>query len=718
MELKRCISGLAPHAKTTVLVACVFWLTAVLALGIALARERGHLLRQAREDTWKLAAVFDEYMSRTFGGVDIALLGISDYFAARDLPRHDEQARAYLREYLTMLPAVRGIFIIGPDGFIRHDTDYPRTPDVSLMDREYFRQYLERETLMKDLSSAVQSRSGSDWFAAMTRRIVGPDGEFKGVAVAAVQLDALAALYRSLNLRDGQRMSLYHVDGRLIARHPADDASIGQSFAYLPVFSEHLPRDETGIFTTDGPPFFVPRIVSYRKLERLPLVVVLSNDKRTVLDAWRHNVADVVAAVLALSLLSAWGMFLYIQRQRQMARTAKLQQAEAEASALAQANAKFRIFFEQGRHLSLVISCDGKILEANDEILRNSGFTREQVIGHDFWNGAWWSGVPDQAARVRDGFEQALNGKIFTGEASYARADGKQSDVELVLSPILGENGQVLAVAAVAMDITERKRKEEKLLALAEELAHTDRQKGEFLATLSHEVRNVLAPLQTSLDLLERTPADSPVHQRAKRIVQSQLDQMRRLFDDLMDVARINSGRIHLECKRVDLREVLEDVAESAQTFIEPAGQDFRSRLPDAPLWVDADVERMHQVFTNLLSNAAKYTAQGGHIELSACREGNEAVVRVTDDGMGIPEDEQARIFEMFEQVPTHRAQAKGGLGIGLALVHKLVALHGGRVEAFSRGAGTGSTFTVRLPLQERQAAADEAAAPNARADA
>lgn len=703
MSFKRWTSKLPPHAKTAILAASVFWVTIILALGIALMRERSQSLRQAQQETSTLTTVLEENMARTFGSVDIALLGISNYLAPRTLPRHDPQTRELMLGYLQHLPAVRALFVIGPNGIIQHDTDYPKTPDVSLADREYFRQYTQREDLKQSLSSAMQSRSGTGWFVASTRKIVSSGGEFRGVLVAAVQLNSLSRLYHELDLRPGQVMSLYHADGRLIARHPADDASIGRSYAQLPLFSQHLPRGRAGVYMTDGPPFNSPRIVSYRMLESQPLVVVLSTDKSVVLGAWQRTANWAIGAAIVLSLLMAAGVFFFIQRQQQTQRAAALQAAQAEASALAQANAKFRTFFEQGRYLSCVLSLDGSILEANNASLTFSGYTREKVIGKKFWDDIGWTSVSDHAATVQQGFEQVLNGATFNCELAYSLADGTQRLIELVLSPIVDANEAILAIAAVGVDITDRKQKEEKLRMLAAELTNADRLKSEFLATLAHELRNVLAPLQSGLDIIKQAPSGSEVASRAQRIMKSQLGQMRRLIEDLLDIARINSGTVRLERMWMDFRDVLANVVESAQAFMEPAGHEFKASLPNEPLYVDVDAGRMHQVFTNLLSNAAKYTPRGGQIRLGACKKGHEVVVRVTDDGIGIPVEAQARVFNMFEQISGHGSKAQGGLGIGLALVQRLVTLHGGRVEVFSEGKNRGSTFTVYLPLAEHQ---------------
>jgi signal transduction histidine kinase len=187
---------------------------------------------------------------------------------------------------------------------------------------------------------------------------------------------------------------------------------------------------------------------------------------------------------------------------------------------------------------------------------------------------------------------------------------------------------------------------------------------------------------------------------------------MRHLVDDLLDVSRVSSGKIRLDREAVDLRQLLAAAADSAQAFMEGPGHRLALRLPEGELPVQVDRSRMLQVLANLLSNAAKYTPPGGHIGLAARREGGEALVEVTDDGLGIPPESLPKVFDMFEQVSGHLSRAQGGLGIGLALVQKLVALHGGHVKAASEGTNRGSTFTVCLPLASHAQAADDAAGP------
>ena len=228
-------------------------------------------------------------------------------------------------------------------------------------------------------------------------------------------------------------------------------------------------------------------------------------------------------------------------------------------------------------------------------------------------------------------------------------------------------------------------------------LRAADRRKDEFLATLAHELRNPLAPITNSVQILKlKAPADRDIAW-ARDVVDRQVAHMARLLDDLLDVGRITTNKLRLQKTRVDLRGILESAVETSRPLVEAGGHRLALDMPDAPVWVDADPVRLAQVFSNLFNNAAKYTDRGGRIELLA-RTGPEIAVVVRDNGIGIAPDVLPQVFEMFSQAAPAIDRSQGGLGIGLFLVKSLVEMHGGSVAAKSAGAGRGSEFTVRLP--------------------
>ena len=231
-----------------------------------------------------------------------------------------------------------------------------------------------------------------------------------------------------------------------------------------------------------------------------------------------------------------------------------------------------------------------------------------------------------------------------------------------------------------------------------EALADLHRRKDEFLAMLSHELRSPLAPISNAVHLLRLRKNEDPLQQRARTIIERQLAQLTHLVDDLMEVSRITTGRIHLQQERVALNGIVENAVETVRTLIGQRRHELTVSLPPQPIWLYADASRLEQVVVNLLTNAAKYTDEGGHIWLTVQEEGEDCVLRVRDTGVGIAPELLPRIFDLFTQAERSLDRSQGGLGIGLALVHRLVEMHGGKVAAHS-SLGQGSEFVVRLPM-------------------
>ena len=270
------------------------------------------------------------------------------------------------------------------------------------------------------------------------------------------------------------------------------------------------------------------------------------------------------------------------------------------------------------------------------------------------------------------------------------RKDGSEFPVEISLSPIPDREG--ILVASIVRDVTGRRQMEQ-------ELRNADRMKDEFLATLAHELRNPLAPIRNAVQYLGMEGLKEPDVRTARDVIARQVTVMVRLIDDLLDVSRISRNKLDIRKQRVELAAVVESAVESSRPLIQQCGHELTVSLPPEPIHLDADPIRLAQVFLNLLNNAAKYTKRGGHIWLTAEREGSDAVVSVRDNGIGIPGDMLSRIFDMFTQVDRSLERSQGGLGIGLTLVRRLVEMHDGSIEARSNGPDEGSEFVVRLPL-------------------
>jgi len=247
--------------------------------------------------------------------------------------------------------------------------------------------------------------------------------------------------------------------------------------------------------------------------------------------------------------------------------------------------------------------------------------------------------------------------------------------------------------------VRERTRALEDLKASEDALRVADRRKDEFLAMLAHELRNPLAPIRNAAQVLKLKNHSDPDVQWSRDVIERQVAQMSLLLDDLLDLSRISHNRLELRLERVDLRAVLKTAIETSRPLIDTGGHELTVVIPSHRIDLEADPVRLAQVFANLLNNSAKYSAGAGHIRLAAERHGEEVVVTVSDDGIGITADALPHIWDIFTQARPALNQSRSGLGIGLSLVKGLVALHGGEVAVESEGAGRGSTFTVRLPV-------------------
>jgi signal transduction histidine kinase/CheY-like chemotaxis protein len=294
------------------------------------------------------------------------------------------------------------------------------------------------------------------------------------------------------------------------------------------------------------------------------------------------------------------------------------------------------------------------------------------------------------------------------GRGPFVKSTIDASLLEVTLfMAVLAITGLVLGAATAERNRSERRRSadyarlrlsEERLARQAEELAAADRRKDEFLAVLGHELRNPLAPLQNGLEMLTLAGTDPAVLALTHALMERQLRHLVRLVDDLLDVARIRSGKIVLELEHVELSTIIASAVELARPMIDARRHKLEVSLPDEAVWVQADRTRLPQLLANLLNNAAKYTAEGGHITLAAAAPDDSVVIRVRDTGIGMTQEALASVFELFAQAAGAAHAVQGGLGVGLSLARSIAELHGGTLTAHSQGPGQGSEFVLRLP--------------------
>ena len=353
--------------------------------------------------------------------------------------------------------------------------------------------------------------------------------------------------------------------------------------------------------------------------------------------------------------------------------------------------------------LVYVFDLDHRFTYANEALLTMWGRTREQAfgrncleLGYEPWHAAMHDREIEQVIATR----QPIRGEVpFTG------THGRRI-YEYIFAPVLGADGEVVAVAGTTRDVTDRQRAEQAIREQSEQLRQNDRRKDEFLAMLAHELRNPLSAVGNAVTVLKLSN-DPDNLSFARDVMERQVGQLSRLIDDLLDVSRISSGKIRLRRDYVDAGSILNQAVESVRPMLRARKHELIRNFQEGTLPLRADATRVEQIVVNLLTNAAKYTPNGGLIRLTGNLEGDRVVIRVQDNGMGIPPEKLPEMFQLFAQGERSIARSEGGLGIGLTIVQKLAEMHGGGVTAMSEGLGHGSTFTVHIPAASRVEMAD-----------
>ncbi|HMF44874.1 MAG TPA: PAS domain S-box protein [Polyangia bacterium] len=376
---------------------------------------------------------------------------------------------------------------------------------------------------------------------------------------------------------------------------------------------------------------------------------------------------------------------------------------EAEAALRASERRFETVFSLNPQPIVITRVSDGVFLSVNDAFLKMSGYTRDDVMGKSGVDlGVWTLETRAEAlAPLRDKDRIEVDVVLPT-------KDGRLLTVEVVGCRI--DFGGEPCLVNVANDVTARRATEAALRASEAQARDADRRKDEFLAMLSHELRNPLAPILTAVELMEmRGDVATP---RERKVIARQGQHLLRLVDDLLDASRVARGKVTLARKRIELADVVTKAVEATVSLLEERRHDLRLSVPSHGLTIEADEVRLTQVVSNLLTNAARYTPPGGRIDVMAERSGGAVVLRVRDNGVGIDAELLPHLFDMFVQGQQGADRSHGGLGLGLSLVQMLTRLHGGTVSAHSEGRGRGSTFTVHLPASV--SLADEASPPGA----
>jgi len=375
--------------------------------------------------------------------------------------------------------------------------------------------------------------------------------------------------------------------------------------------------------------------------------------------------------------------------------TRDLTERRAHEERLRESDENFRLLLEGVEEYAIfLLDPEGRVTSWNAGAQRITGYAAEEIIGHSFERFFTPSDVA--AGHPATELRQAMLNRRSEDRGWRLRKDGSRFWAEAMVTSLRDDKGRMRGFAKVVRDLSDRKR--------MESLEEQGRHLTEFLAMLAHELRNPLAPIRNALAIIAASEQGSKRVKWSREVIERQTDHLTRLVDDLLDVSRITRGKLRMQTSLVDFNMTLQRAIESSRPLIDKRGHRLHVGAPSEPVMVNGDMTRLTQVASNLINNAAKYTPEGGDIWVEVVARGGDAVLRVRDNGVGIPSHMVENIFDLFAQGERTLDRSEGGLGIGLTLARRIVALHGGSIAARSAGPGTGSEFTVTLPRLDLEA--------------
>jgi len=625
-------------------------------------RTRADLLRAHMSKLIQVNLMLLDHLQERFDGID------SRAIAARQAEYH-----RYLANMRTRHPEVLSLTVIGTDGVpLAHSHQFPVPKTSSAVDRDYFVAQRDRNTGLF-VSAPLVSRITNEPGFVLSLRRSREDGTFDGIYAASLRSSYLSEFWENVTFHDEETVSLVRTDGTILARYPEMPGQDTRLPAQNPLAAFMASGRASGMWQAKWAMDGKERISATRKLDGVPLYVNYAVTTRSAFAVWRRDMTMMGAVALAATLLL---ILLSIQVRR---RSDSLKSAYA---ALEGAQGRFRTVANAAPVMLWITGPKGH------EFINRSAL--EFVGARDTEPGQVKVGKlihEEDRARFLEAYELAFAaGEPFDALCRFRRADGQYRWMRSLGEPRHDEDGEMVGYVGASFDVQE-------LVEAQDSLRDADRRKDEFLAALSHELRNPLSAITLSTEVLARAQIKDAQARSALHIISRQLGQLQRLVDDLLDTARATYDKLVLARHPV---EILGVAANVVQTHQQQHGSHRRITVDGEPVWVNADLARLQQMLANLIDNAIKYGGMNIDVRVRATEDSAE--ISVTDDGEGISADVLPRLFQPFSQGAQTLERARGGLGLGLALVSRLATLHGGSIQAESRGSGKGSTFTIRLP--------------------
>ena len=616
---------------------------------------RGHVSKLVQVKTLLLDRLKDRY-----DGLDARAI------AARQAEHH-----RYLADFPNRYPELLAITVIGADGVpLAHSHLFPVPKSASAADRDYFRAHVERNAglfVSAPLVSRLVNQSG---FVFSIRRST-RSGDFDGVYSASVRSSYLSDFWEDVTHHGAaeETISLVRADGTVLARFPQlVDGEKPQLPASNPLVAFMNSGRTSGLWTAKWGLDGAERVSAVRKVEGVPLYVAYAVTTKSVMAPWRRDMQMMGGVAVAASALLL-ALMLLVRRRNQSLRAAN--------RALVEAQDRFRTVADAAPLMLWITGPRGAEF-VNRPALEFAGLRKAQVLGFRFGRIIH----PEDRDSFLKAYEKAFaRGEPFDCLCRFRRAGGEYRWMRSVGTPRRDDGGMMTGYVGATFDVQE-------LVEAQESLRDSDKRKDEFLAALSHELRNPLSAITLSTEVLARTPIKDAQARSALHIISRQLGQLQRLVDDLLDTARATYDKLVLARHPVELV--------AAARAVVASYEHRKISVEGEPVWVNADTARLQQMLTNLIDNAVKYGGMSIAVRVRSTDEFAE--IAVIDDGEGIAPELLPKLFQPFAQGVQSLERARGGLGLGLALVSRLATLHGGSIRAESAGPGKGSTFTLRLP--------------------
>ena len=684
----------------------------------SVSEDRRGDLDQAAVDSGNLAQTLQQHALQAFQSIDLVLRGLADR-----LPSSDPTAMSDLLGRQSQgLPQIRFLAVLDRNGVRLAGSGEP-TAALDRTPSEYFTALRDRPALGLYIGPPVRSAGDARWLVPMSRRLVGPRGEFAGVVMAALDAGYFQDFYDRVEVGPHGGIALFGLDGTLYFRKPFDPANIGLNVLERPIFQQRLLRYPSGTFESTPAIDGITRISSHRQLGTYPFVVVAGLSKDDVLARWRRQATIELsaAAILALVVL-ALGELL----TREVARRAA---AEAEARAAAGGFERDKLTIEAVVKALpdgiMAADPNGRMLLWNDLLFQLLGVQPAGIVDSDDPAGALARALAargERALALREPAASDLaveelqlsNGNWIERRVTHVRgfgdvaiyrdiAERKRREIEMLESQARLQ-AQTTALARLAED---RDRARQMAEAARLEAETASRTKSSFIAGMNHELRTplnaILGFAQVIRDQRFGPNALSRYSEYAGHIIGGG-EHLLALINDLLDLAKIEAGKLDLQPQSIDLKQLLASTMLMVKETASRGGVTMELNAPDGPIMLPGDLRRLKQCFLNIISNAVKFTPEGGRVAINVVPGHDRIEVAVVDTGIGVKPSDIAKIFEPFGQIDSPLARRHVGSGLGLPLARSLVEMHGGDLS-FRSAEGAGTTVTISLPRQALAAA-------------